>query len=54
MGRNSPCNTRFGRNASDYDLHKMAGGWPLCAITAPNIHPLSKHGREVCKQTQKF
>ena len=40
--------------ASGYDLHKKAGGLPLHAITAPNIHPMSKHwtgglqtGREV-------
>ena len=30
--------TRFSRNASDYDLHEMAGGLPLQTITAPNIH----------------
>ena len=45
--------TRFGRNASDYDLHEMAGGLPLAVITAPNIRDMSKHGREVCKQTGK-
>ena len=53
MGRNSPCNTRFGRNASDYDLHEMAGGLPLPIITAPNIHHTSQRGREVCKQIGK-
>ena len=45
--------TRFGRNASDYDLHEMAGGLPLPVITAPNIHHMSQHRREVCKQTGK-
>ena len=53
MGRNSPCNTRFGRNASDYDLHETAGGLPLPIITAPNIHLSSKRRREVCKQAGK-
>ena len=32
-----------------YDLHEKAGGSPLNVITAPNIHPSSKRGREVCK-----
>ncbi len=30
-----------------------AGGMPLAAITAPNIHLSSKRRREVCKQTVK-
>ena len=50
--RSSPC-TRFSRDASDYDLHEKAGGMPLQTITAPNIHPTSKRGREVCKQARK-
>lgn len=44
---------RFGRDASDYDLHEMAGGLPLPAITAPNIHLSSKRRREVCKPAGK-
>ena len=44
---------RFGRNASIYDLHEKAGGLPLQTITAPNIHLMSKHRREVCKQAGK-
>ena len=39
--------------ASNYDLHEMAGGLPLRTITAPNIHHMSKHRREVCKQVGK-
>ena len=31
----------------------MAGGLPLQTITAPNIHRISKYGREVCKQAGK-
>ena len=50
--QSSPC-TRFSRDASDYDLHEKAGGMPLFAITAPNIHLSSKRRREVCKQTEK-
>lgn len=48
-----PMSPRFGRDASDYDLHKKAGGMLLHTITAPNIHLSSKRRREVCKQTQK-
>ena len=44
---------RFGRNASDYDLHETAGGLPLPTITAPNIHLSSKRRREVCKPVGK-
>ena len=50
----SPPGTRFGRDASDYDLHEKAGGLPLQTITAPNIRRLSKQGREVCKQERKL
>ena len=53
MGSKLPIHTRFGRNASDYDLHETAGGLPLPIITAPNIHLSSKRRREVCKQTGK-
>ena len=45
--------TRYSRNASIYDLHEKAGGLPLHAITAPNIHRQSKQRREVCKQAGK-
>ena len=44
---------RFGRDTSNYDLHEKAGGLPLPTITAPNVHPSSKRGREVCKQAGK-
>ena len=40
--------TRFGRVASNYDLHDMAGGLPLPALAAPNVHLSSKRRREVC------
>ncbi len=54
MGSEAPhAFTRFGRNASDYDLHEMAGGLPLRAFAAPNVHPMSKHGREVCNPAGK-
>ena len=52
-GTEVPLAPRFSRNASDYDLHETAGGMPLAAITAPNIHLSSKRRREVCKQTAK-
>ena len=45
---------RFGRVHPDDDLHDKAGGSPLCTLSAPNIHPSSKRGREVCKPMQKF
>ena len=45
--------TRFGRNRTDYDLHEMAGGLPLSALSAPNVHPSSKRGREVCNRAEK-
>ena len=48
-----PAIPRFGRNASDYDLHEMAGGLPLTILTAPNVHHRSKQGREVCKPMGK-
>ena len=54
MGDRSPPCTRFSRNASIYDLHEMAGGLPFHTITAPNIHPTSERGREVCKQIWKL
>ena len=53
-GAEAPHAPRFSRNASDYDLHEKAGGLPLQTITAPNIHPSSKRGREVCKQERKL
>ena len=53
-GAEAPHVPRFSRNASDYDLHEMAGGLPLQTITAPNIRRLSKQGREVCKQERKL
>ena len=46
--------TRFGRHASNYDLHVMAGGLPLPSITAPNVRLTSKRRREVCKQDGKL
>ncbi len=39
--------------ASNYDLHEMAGGLPLRAFAAPNVHLMSKHRREVCNPTGK-
>ena len=39
--------------ASKYDLHVMAGGLPLPALSAPSIHHMSKHRREVCKPADK-
>jgi len=45
--------TRFSRNASDYDLHEMAGGLPLQPLAAPNVRPSSKRGREVCNPGRK-
>ena len=33
--------TRHSRNASDYDLHEMAGGLPLLTLAAPNVHRTS-------------
>ena len=45
--------TRFGRIASNYDLHEMAGGLPLRTLAAPNIHLMSKHRREVCNRARK-
>ncbi len=53
MGVSSHAQTRFGRNASDYDLHEMAGGLPLQTVSAPNIHHISKYRREVCNQVRK-
>ena len=47
------CQTRFGRIASDYDLHEMAGGLPLPVITAPNVHHTSKRRREVYNPCRK-
>ncbi len=49
----SSVSARFGRVHPDDDLHEWAGGLPLCDLSAPNIHPSSKRGREVCKPTQK-
>ena len=40
--------------ASIYDLHDKAGGSPIRILTAPNVHPSSKRGREVCKPIRKF
>jgi len=39
--------------ASIYDLHEKAGGLPLLALAAPNVHPTSKRGREVCNPGRK-
>ena len=39
--------------ASSYDLHEKAGGLPLSALAAPNIHLSSKRRREVCNQAEK-
>ena len=50
----SSASARFGRVHPDDDLHEKAGGLPLCTLSAPNIHPTSKRGREVCKPTQKY
>ena len=36
-----------------YDLHETAGGSPLTALAAPNVHPSSKRGREVCNRAGK-
>ena len=52
-GPRPPMSPRFGRDTSNYDLHEKAGGLPLPTITAPNVHPSSKRGREVCKQAGK-
>ena len=52
-GAEAPHAPRFSRNASNYDLHEKAGGLPLLTVTAPNIHPTSERGREVCKQARK-
>ena len=55
MGSRTPhAVTRFSRSASDYDLHETAGGLPLLSLAAPNVRNMSKHGREVCKQTENF
>ena len=35
------------------DLHEMAGGLLLMTFAAPNVHPMSKHGREVCNPAVK-
>ena len=54
MGSRTPhAMTRFGRNASDYDLHEMAGGSPLLSLAAPNVRVMSKHEREVCNPERK-
>ena len=45
--------TRFSRNASDYDLHEMAGGLSLPTLAAPNVRTMSKHRREVCNPAGK-
>ena len=40
--------------ASNYDLHALAGGLPLCPFTAPNIHLKSKQqagGLQTGKET---
>ena len=39
--------------ASNYDLHEKAGGMPLPTFAAPNVHPTSKRGREVCNPAGK-
>ena len=39
--------------ASNYDLHEKAGGLPLLTLAAPNIHPSSERGREVCNPGRK-
>jgi hypothetical protein len=50
----SSVSARHGRVHPDDDLHEKAGGSPLCSLSAPNIHPSSKRGREVCKPRQKY
>ena len=45
--------TRFSRSASNYDLHEKAGGLPLLALAAPNVHRTSKRRREVCNPGRK-
>ena len=40
--------------ASNYDLHKKAGGLPLLSFTVPNIHLSSKRKREVYKPGRKL
>ncbi len=52
-GARSLGQTRFSRNTSDYDLHEMAGGLPLPALAAPNVHLSSKRRREVCNPAGK-
>ena len=52
-GPKPPCRTRFSRNASNHDLHEKAGGMPLPTFAAPNVHPTSKRGREVCNPAGK-
>ena len=46
--------TRFGRMHPIMTCTNTAGGLPLPAITAPNIHCTSKRKREVCKQAGKL
>ena len=50
----TPCaRTRFGRVASSYDLHDMAGGSPLLVLAASNVHLSSKRRREACNPTKE-
>lgn len=39
--------------ASVYNLHKRAGGLPLCIFTASNFHRTSKRRREACNPMPK-
>ena len=48
-----PMQTRFSRNASDYDLHETAGGLLLLTLAVPNVHHTSKRRREVYNPEKK-
>ena len=52
-GSKNSLRTRHSRGVSSYDLHEMAGGLPLPAFAAPNVHLTSKRRREVCNPTGK-
>ena len=45
--------SRFGRDASVVTCTITAGGMPLLAITASNIHLSSRRRREACKPDRK-
>ena len=38
QGEKLPAPTRHSRGVSSYDLHDKAGGLPLPAFAAPNVH----------------